>query len=150
MATSSTQGSHHGHQAGEPRRYPHDAPERDFVNFPPPRVPVEGGKVRIGLVPDDWFKAMYDKTGVTGPYIIFWGGLATLLSKEYLIYWADSVEQLVFLGLVVYISKTYGKTIGAWLDKEADAANSAITKDLADQTKGNLFNIIEIDPGSSN
>ena len=48
------------------RRYPHDAPERDFVNFPPPRVPEEGGKIRIGLVPDEWFQAMYDKTGVTG------------------------------------------------------------------------------------
>ena len=52
--------------ASEPRRFPHDAPERDFVNFPPLRIPEEGGKLRIGLVPDEWFKAMYNKTGVTG------------------------------------------------------------------------------------
>jgi hypothetical protein len=50
----------------EHRRFPHDAPERDFVNFPPLRIPEEAGKLRIGLVPDNWFKAMYDKTGVTG------------------------------------------------------------------------------------
>lgn len=106
------------------------------MNFPSPRVPSEAGKVRIGLVPDDWFKAMYDKTGVTGPYILFWGGIATLLSKEYFIYWADTAEQLVFLGLVVFISKKYGKALGSWLDKEADSANAEITKDLEDQTKG--------------
>ena len=107
--------------------------------------------MRIGLIPDDWFKAMYDKTGVTGPYILFWGGLATLLSKEYFIYWADTAEQIVFLGLVVFISKKYGKTIGAWLDKEADQANTAITKGLEDQTKGKHkmintchFNVIKI------
>lgn len=71
-----------------------------------------------------------------GPYILFWGGLATLLSKEYFVYWADTTEQLVFLGLVIFASKKYGHKLGAWLDKEADAANSAITKGLADQTKG--------------
>lgn len=67
VATSSNQSSA-GNQAvaTEHRRFPHDAPERDFVNFPPPRIPEEGGKVRIGLVPDEWFKAMYNKTGVTG------------------------------------------------------------------------------------
>jgi len=131
LATSSSSSA----ASNEHKRFPHDAPERDFVNFPAPSVPAEAGKVRIGLVPDDWFKAMYDKTGVTGPYILFWGGLATLLSKEYFVYWADTTEQLVFLGLVIFASKKYGHKLGAWLDKEADAANSAITKGLADQTK---------------
>ena len=59
-----------------------------------------------------------------------------MLSKEYFVYWADTTEQLVFLGLVIFASKKYGHKLGAWLDKEADAANSAITKGLADQTKG--------------
>lgn len=62
LATSSSSSA----ASNEHKRFPHDAPERDFVNFPAPSVPAEAGKVRIGLVPDDWFKAMYDKTGVTG------------------------------------------------------------------------------------
>lgn len=68
MSSSASNGSHHTHDAKEQKRYPHDAPERDFANFPPMRVPTEAGKVRIGLVPDEWFKAMYDKTGVTGKH----------------------------------------------------------------------------------
>ena len=52
--------------AAEPRRFPHDAPERDFVNFPPLKIGQDAGKLRIGLVPDEWFKALYNKTGVTG------------------------------------------------------------------------------------
>lgn len=143
LTTSSILGSNHATQTvtqGQ-RRFPHDAPERDFDKYPNPRVPIEGGKVRIGLVPDDWFKAMYEKTGVTGPYILFWGGMATLLSKEYFIYWADTAEQMVFLGLVVYISKKYGKTLGSWLDKQAEDANGAITKELEDKTNS-IFQFI--------
>lgn len=52
------------------RRYPHDAPERDMVNFPPLKQPVNPGKLRIGVIPDEWFQFMYNKTGVTGKLLI--------------------------------------------------------------------------------
>jgi F-type H+-transporting ATPase subunit b len=137
VATSSSNSAAATNQPStEHKRYPHDAPERDFVNFPPPRMTVEPGKLRIGFVPDDWFKAMYDKTGVTGPYILFWGGIATLLSKEYFVYWADTFEHLVFLGLVVFVAKKYGPTIGSLIDKKVDEETAAIHKEFADKTKG--------------
>lgn len=119
----------------EQRRFPHDAPERDFVNFPPLRIPEEAGKLRIGLVPDNWFKAMYDKTGVTGPYILFWGAIATLLSKEYLIYWVDSSHHLIFLAFVIGVSKAYGHKIGAALDKLADTENKSYSAGLENASK---------------
>jgi F-type H+-transporting ATPase subunit b len=118
----------------EPRRFPHDAPERDFKNFPPLRI-KESGKVRIGLIPDEWFKAMYDKTGVTGPYLLFWGGLATILSKEIFVYWADTAEQLVFLGAVIAISKLYGSKIASTLDNMAEKETKAIVSELDNATK---------------
>jgi len=120
---------------GEVRRFPHDAPERDFVNFPPLRIPEQGGRVRVGLIPDEWFNAMYDKTGVIGPYVIFWGGVATLFSKEYYIQWADTSEHFVFLLIVIGVSKLYGKQIGAYLDQEADAGNKATLANLENATK---------------
>ncbi len=91
--------------------------------------------MRIGLVPDEWFKALYDKTGVTGPYVLFWGAVATLLSKEYFVYWADTAEQLVFLTALIGISKLYGKQIGQFLDKEADQTNAAAVAHLETSAK---------------
>ena len=98
-------------------------------------MPEQGGKLRIGLVPDEWFKAMYDKTGVSGPYILFWGAVTTILSKEYFVYWADTAEQLVFLTAVIAISKMYGKQIGQYLDSEADKGNKAELATLESQTQ---------------
>jgi len=133
--TSSANNSAQASAVAEPRRYPHDAPERDMVNFPPRRQPVNPGKLRIGLVPDEWFQFMYNKTGVTGPYILFWGGLTTLLSKEYFVPWVDTPEHLVFLGVLVAVSKLYGPNIGAMLDKLSTQKDQAYVNELKDSTK---------------
>ncbi len=125
----------------EPRRYPHDAPERDFKNFPPLRQPENGGKLRIGLVPDEWFQAMYNKTGVIGPYVIFWGGITTLLSKEVFVYWPDTAEQIVFLSVVIGLSKVYGKKLGEFLDKRTDELNNQEISRLESTTKGKRLDL---------
>lgn len=119
----------------EHRRYPHDAPERDFVNFPPFKVPEEGGKVRIGFIPEEWFKAVEAKSGVMGPYVLFWGGLATIFSKEYYVVWADTWEHITFFALLVYATKKFGPQIAAYLDKSANEANQAYETELKDKTQ---------------
>lgn len=134
-SSSSNQNAAQVQQQSDVRRFPHDAPERDFVNFPPVRHAEEGGKVRIGLIPDEWFKAMYNKTGVMGPYITFWGAVATIFSKEIYVLWADTWEHITFFALVVGVSKLYGKQIGQLLDKEADKANQAYEDRLVEATK---------------
>jgi len=135
VATSSSQQATAAQAVENVRRYPHDAPERDMANFPPLKQPVNPGKLRIGVIPDEWFQFMYNKTGVTGPYILFWGGLTTILSKEYFVPWVDTPEHLVFLGLFVYFSKTYAPQIAAYLDKHVNAADEAYNADLAQSTK---------------
>merc|ERR1712038_50872 len=40
-------------------------PERDHKNFPHTTRPVHHPDVRLGFIPDSWFTAFYDKTGVT-------------------------------------------------------------------------------------
>lgn len=119
----------------EVRRFPHDAPERDFVNYPPVRLAEEGGKLRIGLIPDEWFKAMYNKTGVMGPYITFWGAVATVFSKEIYVLWADTWEHITFFTLVIAVTKLYGKQFGQALDKQADTLNKQYETDLDNKTK---------------
>ena len=53
-----------------------------------------------------------------GPYILFWGALATLCSKEVYIPWVDTTEHLVFLFLVVVASKVVGPKLATFLDKK--------------------------------
>jgi F-type H+-transporting ATPase subunit b len=122
--------------AAEPRRYPHDAAERDFVNFPAPRIPEHPSPVRIGFIPNEWFTAMYEKTGVTGPYLLFWGSLVTMLSKEIYVYWVDSLEHIVFFSVVVMLSKVAGPKIAAMLDKNVDAEEKRIKTSLESSLKG--------------
>jgi len=131
----STTGNNQAASVDNVKRYPHDAPERDMVNYPPLKQPIHPGKLRIGVVPDEWFQFMYNKTGVTGPYILFWGGLTTILSKEYFVPWVDTPEHLVFLGLFVYFSKTYAPKIAAYLDKGVKEADDAYNAELAESTK---------------
>ena len=59
--------------------------ERDLVNFPPRQRPVEKAPVRCLVFPEEWFNAVYPKTGVTGPYM-FLAGMGTFLaSKEFFV-----------------------------------------------------------------
>ncbi len=71
-----------------------------------------------------------------GPYILFWGSVATLLSKEYFVYWADTAEQIVFLTAVIGISKLYGKQIADFLDKKVNEENDAAVSGIKNQAIG--------------
>ena len=61
------------------------AMERDLVNFPQRTRPVEKAPVRMLIFPEEWFTALYSKTGVTGPYMFLAGVGTFLCSKEYFV-----------------------------------------------------------------
>ena len=41
-------------------------PQRDMVNYPPPRILDAPPATRLGFIPERWFTALYQKTGFTG------------------------------------------------------------------------------------
>lgn len=41
-------------------------PQRDMVNYPPPRILDTPPATRLGFIPERWFTALYPKTGFTG------------------------------------------------------------------------------------
>jgi len=96
-------------------------PERDTVNFPVNVQPVTNPPVRFGFIPDTWFQAFYNKTGVTGPYL-FGGGLITyLLSKEVWIIEHNFTHFLSFWIAMWIIIAKYGGKIGQYLDQTNEA-----------------------------
>ncbi|CAD0194111.1 unnamed protein product [Chrysodeixis includens] len=82
---------------------------------------IKPGKVRMGLIPEEWFLFFKPMTGVTGPYIFMIVLGNYLVSKEKFI-----MEHEYYLGLsigvVLYLVITrFGDLVGKTLDKGVDA-----------------------------
>ncbi|ELK30796.1 PREDICTED: ATP synthase F(0) complex subunit B1, mitochondrial [Myotis davidii] len=84
---------------------------------PVPPLPEYGGKVRLGLIPEEFFQFLYPKTGVTGPYVLGTGLILYFLSKEIYVVTPDTISAVSTIGLLVYIIKKYGASIGEFADK---------------------------------
>lgn len=92
--------------------------ERDLVNFPQRVRPINPDPVRLGVFPEEWFHAFYNKTGVSGPYMALVSIGTFLASKEFFVVEHDF---MVGVGLFVVLStivKKIGPGVSAWLDEE--------------------------------
>merc|ERR1711915_1043235 len=91
--------------------------ERDLVNFPARVRPIDKPPVRLGIFPEEWFTAMYPKTGVTGPYMALFGVATFLASKEFFVmehdfmlelaslpFWLSLLRRLALTGLLLSIN----------------------------------------------
>uniref|UniRef100_A0A336LPR7 E3 UFM1-protein ligase 1 homolog n=1 Tax=Culicoides sonorensis TaxID=179676 RepID=A0A336LPR7_CULSO len=77
-------------------------------------------KVRMGFIPDSWFKAFYPKTGVTGPYM-FGAGLVTYLcSKEIYIMEHEFYNGISLAIMVIFAVKKLGPAIAKFADEGID------------------------------
>ncbi|XP_006986454.1 ATP synthase peripheral stalk subunit b, mitochondrial [Peromyscus maniculatus bairdii] len=84
---------------------------------PVPPLPEYGGKVRLGLIPEEFFQFLYPKTGVTGPYVLGTGLSLYFLSKEIYVITPETFSTITVVGLIVYVVKKYGASIAEFLDK---------------------------------
>ncbi|XP_055440735.1 ATP synthase F(0) complex subunit B1, mitochondrial [Bubalus kerabau] len=84
---------------------------------PVPPLPEHGGKVRFGLIPEEFFQFLYPKTGVTGPYVLGTGLILYLLSKEIYVITPETFSAISTIGFLVYIVKKYGASVGEFADK---------------------------------
>ncbi|XP_047407809.1 ATP synthase F(0) complex subunit B1, mitochondrial [Sciurus carolinensis] len=83
---------------------------------PLPPLPEHGGKVRLGLIPEEFFQFLYPKTGVTGPYMLGTGLILYFLSKEIYVITPETFSTISIVGLLVYVIKKYGASIGEFID----------------------------------
>merc|ERR1712121_446126 len=101
-------------------------PERDLVNFPARVRPIDKPPVRLGIFPEEWFTAMYPKTGVTGPYMALFGVSTFLASKEYFVMEHDFYVGIGLAAVLTFVVKQVGPGWTAEVNKELDADEAAI------------------------
>merc|ERR1711902_27790 len=110
-------------------------PERDLVNFPDRVRPIDKPPVRMGIFPEEWFTALYPKTGVTGPYMALFGVSTFLASKEYFVMEHDFYVGMGLAIVMTYLIKTQGPAYTEAINKQLDeeeAALKAIRQDEID------------------
>lgn len=116
-------------------------PERDLVNFPRLKRPIERPPVRLGFLPEEWFTAFHAKTGVTGPYMFIASVGTFLFSKEWYV-----IEHDFFAGIALILvwggfAKLYGQDVGKWIQSEIDKDESqlrSIRQDEIDRLKAEI------------
>merc|ERR550532_3136240 len=94
--------------------------ERDLVNFPQRQRPIERSPVRMGVFPEEWFTALYSKTGVSGPYMFLAGVGTFLCSKEYFVMEHDFYVGIGLACVLAGIVKQVGPDWTAMINKELD------------------------------
>ncbi|CAL7948355.1 unnamed protein product [Xylocopa violacea] len=89
-------------------------------NVPRVKRPIHPPPVRLGFIPDEWFKFFYPKTGVSGPYVFLATLTTYLVSKEWYVLEHEFCNGLSILSLILFVEYKYGAKIGEYLDKEID------------------------------
>lgn len=97
-----------------------EGPERDLVNFPRPKRAIYSPPVRFGVIPDDWFRFFYSKTGVTGPYMFGFGLTTYLLSKEIWVLEHEFWAGVSFFIMIIIANQKFGPSVAAFLDKQVE------------------------------
>jgi hypothetical protein len=103
-----------------------DAPERDVVNFPRPKMATYPEATRLVILPDSWFRELYPKTGVTGPYLLTFGLLNFLFSKEWLIYEHEMHLGVHLAAFFTYITYKFGPGISRYLEGVCDVSTCSM------------------------
>merc|ERR1712095_121664 len=101
-------------------------PDRDLVNFPARVRPIDKPPVRLGIFPEEWFTALYPKTGVTGPYMALVGVGTFLASKEYFVMEHDFYVGLGLAVVLTGVVKSAGPDWTAAINKELDEEEAAL------------------------
>jgi len=106
--------------------------ERDLVNFPRRARPINPSPVRMGFIPEEWFTMLYNRTGVTGPYVTGVGLMTFLLSKEILVIEHEFYTGIV-LGVMTFAAvKKFGPSVTNALDKELEAEKNVFRQGRED------------------
>merc|ERR1712071_208302 len=100
-----------------------------------------GAPVRMGIFPEEWFAAFYNKTGVTGPYMALASIGTFLVSKEFFVmehdFYVGVALALVLGGIVKNAGPGITETVNKSLDEEEAMYRNIRQKEI-DQLKNSM------------
>lgn len=117
-------------------------PERDNVNFPILKAPLTCPPVRFGFIPETWFQSLYEKTGVTGPYVFGVGLITFLLSKEIWIVEHGFTHFISFWLAFYIITKKYGSKLGDYFTQHGEGVDERLWYKPLNKTKEDAKKVI--------
>lgn len=120
------------------------ATQRDLVNFPARVRPIDAPSVRMGIFPEEWFAAFYDKTGVSGPYMALASIGTFLVSKEFFVMEHDFYAGIAFVGVIGGIIKYVGADVTKAIDASVDA-DEAVYRSVRQQEIDSLKEAISME-----
>jgi len=88
-------------------------PQKDYPDFKY-HMPYDLSNYRLGFIPEAYFTFLHERTGVLGPYILFWGGLISMFSKEIFIIQEEFGAILAFLTVPPLLAKYIGPKLDKW------------------------------------
>lgn len=92
-------------------------------------------KVRMGFLPDSWFKAFYPKTGVTGPYMFGAGLITYLCSKEIYVMEHEFYNGISVFIMAVIAVKKLGPPLAKFLDEGIDKYEAELNEGRNNELK---------------
>lgn len=100
-------------------------PERDYENFPTPKMRETYAPLKHDIIPLRWFDLLYNKSGVAGPYVLGGSALMYLFSKELICFDPDTGKLLAALVAISFVAhrKFMVKVCNSFqgiIDKEED------------------------------
>lgn len=96
------------------------SPERDVINYPRLKLPLDAPPTKGHIIPASWFNFFYNKTGVTGP-VAFIATFGTyLLSKEILVMEHELLTGITSTIIFTYGISKYGPKISAFFRTKTD------------------------------
>merc|ERR1712127_70301 len=102
---------------------------------------IEKAPVRMGIFPEEWFAAFYNKTGVTGPYMALASIGTFLVSKEFFVmehdFYVGVALALVLGGIVKNAGPGITETVNKSLDEEEAMYRNIRQKEI-DQLKNSV------------
>lgn len=93
------------------------APYADAGPLPPPPAKADDkGMTRMTFLPESYFTEYGTKAGHCGPYMLFWGGLLTGISKEWIVM---GPETAMAMGMAVFVGyQLIPNMAGPFVDRE--------------------------------